>query len=229
MKNIEMYQEKYFTNLEEIFNKQTYFLRNRVNNVFDLVGYVKGKKILDIGTANGLFAIESVKKGATSIGLDFSKVALRNARTNAFNSHTTVELVCADCSILPFKSNIFDILILADLVEHLDQYLYNKLIEECWRVLKKNGRIAIYTPNREHIFDQLRKRNIILSKFEEHTNLMNMEEVVNVLKRNNFSIEKAYYRSSHIPIFNKVESLINHIPKFGKIFMRRINVLGMKI
>jgi 2-polyprenyl-3-methyl-5-hydroxy-6-metoxy-1,4-benzoquinol methylase len=229
MKNIEMYQEKYFNNLEEIFNTQTYFLRNRVINVFDLVGHVKGKKILDIGTANGLFAIESAKKGATSIGLDFSKVALRNARKNTSNSLTNVEFVCAECSTLPFKSNIFDILILADLVEHLDQNLYNKLIEECWRILKKGGLIAIYTPNREHIFDQLRKRNIILSRFNEHTNLMNMDEVITVLKKNNFSIEKSYYRNSHIPVFNKVESLINHIPKYKKFFMRRINVLGMKI
>ena len=101
-----MYQEKYFNNLEEIFNTQTYFLRNRVINVFDLVGHVKGKKILDIGTANGLFAIESAKKGATSIGLDFSKVALRNARKNTSNSLTNVEFVCAECSTLPFKSNI---------------------------------------------------------------------------------------------------------------------------
>lgn len=229
MKNIDMYQEKYFINLNEIFNKQTYFLRNRVTNVFDLIGNVKGKKILDLGTANGLFAIESVKKGAFSIGLDFSKVALRNARKNAFNLYTNVELICADCSILPFKPNSFDILILADLVEHLDQYLYNKLIEESWRVLKRGGLIAIYTPNREHIFDQMRKRNIILSRFKEHTNLMNMEEVVTVLKRNNFFIEKAYYRNSHIPVLNKIESLMNHIPKIKKLFMRRINVLGMKI
>lgn len=223
-----MYDEKYFIRIQEILDKQTFFLRDRINNVFELVGNVKDKKVLDIGTANGLFAIESSKKGATSIGLDFSIMALRNARSFSIAKSTNVEFVCGDGTILPFKSNVFDILILADLVEHLNKSLYDDLIKECWRILKNGGLIAIYTPNKEHLIEQLRKRNLILSRFKDHTNLMNMEEVVTVLKTNHFSIEKMYYKNSHVPIFNNIEVILSHLPGIKKFFGRRINVLCRK-
>lgn len=228
MNNIEMYHESYSVNLQETFDKKMSFLKNRIKNVFELIGPVKGKKILDIGTSNGLFAIECSKKGATSFGLDFSKIALRSARLVSIQKSMDIEFVCGECSILPFKSNIFDVLILADLVEHLNKPLYDNLIGECWRVLKKGGLIAIYTPNSEHIIEQLRNKNLILSSFKEHTNLMNMGEVATVLEKNNFFIVKKYYKQSHIPIFNVMETILSHLPIINKNFRRRINVLGRK-
>lgn len=228
MENKEIYGDSYFSNLENIYKNQTFFVKDRIRNIFDLIGPIYGIKILDLGTANGLVSIECAKRGALSIGLDFSKVALRNAKTCANQSSIDVRFVCSDCSILPFKSESFDMLLLVDLVEHLDKSLYEKTIMECYHVLKKRGRIVIYTPNKEHFIDQLRKRNFILPAFKGHTNLMNMEEVIYVLKKNNFLIEKAYYRCSHIPIFNLLESFLINLPIFKKFFGRRICVLGRK-
>jgi 2-polyprenyl-3-methyl-5-hydroxy-6-metoxy-1,4-benzoquinol methylase len=228
MENKEIYADSYFSNLESIYKKQTFFVKNRIRNVFELIGPLHGIKILDLGTANGLVSIECAKQGALSIGLDFSKVALKNAKRSANQSSVDVEFVCSDCGILPFKSESFDMLVLADLVEHLDKSLYEKTIMECYHVLKKGGRIMIYTPNKEHFIDQLRKRNIILPTFRGHTNLMNMEEVITILKKNNFLIEKAYYRPSHIPIFNLFESFMIYLPIFNKFFGRRICILSKK-
>lgn len=228
MKNEEIYCENYFSDMQKIYQKQTFFINDRFHNVSELIGDARGIKILDLGTANGMFAIECAKQGAFSIGLDFSKIALNNAKKFADISSVDVEFICSDCSILPFQSDSFDMLLLIDLVEHLDKSLYEKTIIECYRVLKCNGRIAIYTPNKEHMIEQLRKRNIILSAFRGHTNLMNMVEVVNVLQKYNFSIEKAYYKCSHIPIFNILESFLVYFPIIKKYFRRRICVLGRK-
>lgn len=228
MKNDDIYNEDFFLNLNEIYKKQKFFLNDRIFNVLELILPVNKIRILDIGTANGLFAIECSKKGAFSIGVDLSKVALNNAQRFANKTSAEVRFICSDSSILPFRSNSFDMVILVDLVEHLTKSLYEKTIKECNRILKNGGRIAIYTPNKEHLIEKLRKRNLILSSFRGHINLMNMKEIVEVLENQQFLIEKAYFKPSHIPIFNKFELILAYLPIYGKLFKRRICVLGKK-
>lgn len=228
MINDKVYDNIYFSDLDKIYERQTHFKKNRMNNVLELIGQVNGLKILDLGTANGLFAIECARNGAFSVGLDFSKIALKNAKNFANISNMEIDAICSDCSILPFKSNSFDLILLVDLVEHLNMALYEKTIKECYRVLKYGGRIALYTPNKEHLIERLRKRNIFLSTFTEHTNLMNLQEVLIILKKSNFLIEKAYFRPSHIPFFNALETILIPLFKNGNLFGRRICVLGKK-
>lgn len=48
---------------------------------------------------------------------------------------------------LPFNNNFFDSVSCIELVEHLTKSQANKVIKECYRVLKKDGTLYLTTPN----------------------------------------------------------------------------------
>jgi len=46
MPDDEIYNNKYFLDLEKIYQNQTFFTKNRIFNVFQLIGMTKDLKIL---------------------------------------------------------------------------------------------------------------------------------------------------------------------------------------
>lgn len=46
----------------------------------------------------------------------------------------------------PFRDNEVHILIIPHIVEHLDHKVVWKFFDECWRIIKPNGQMAISTP-----------------------------------------------------------------------------------
>jgi SAM-dependent methyltransferase len=95
------------------------------------------KKILDIGCSLGRIISISPEKIQ---GIDIDNDALKIAKERGYNvkyANVTKKL--------PFKNNSFDAIYCSHLVEHLDDPLY--LMKEIKRILKKNGRGVIITPD----------------------------------------------------------------------------------
>ena len=53
--------------------------------------------------------------------------------------------VKADGQFLPFRSGVFTKIIMLDLIEHVQSC--NRLLRECYRVIKKEGKLYLTTPN----------------------------------------------------------------------------------
>lgn len=96
-------------------------------------------KVLDVGAFNGELSLH-LPKGAEYIGLDLQPVPLRDVfQWNINESH----------SALPFDRNRFDTIVVADVFEHI---LYpDALLDECYRVLKDNGRAVFSFPNEKGV------------------------------------------------------------------------------
>jgi len=62
------------------------------------------------------------------------------------NSFSDINLLCGSSSSLPFKNNSLDLVILQDVLEHLDNR--EKLINNIYNLLNDNGMIYLSTPNR---------------------------------------------------------------------------------
>lgn len=60
---------------------------------------------------------------------------------------------------MPFKSNTFDYIISEHLIEHLSREEGKKMVKECFRILKKGGKIRISTPNIAFIASLYKKNN----------------------------------------------------------------------
>lgn len=109
----------------------------------ELVG--KGLKILDVGAGEGSTSrLFSQNNFVVSLEPKFERVK-RNEKNDSLSP------VIADSLSLPFKYNYFDLMILQDVIEHLN--INKKLIDDLTSLLKKNGIIYLSTPNRFSILN----------------------------------------------------------------------------
>lgn len=99
----------------------------------------------------------------------------------------SIELVNGNALQLPFSDNSFDLIIIQDVIEHLDNH--QNFNDEIKRVLNKNGTIYLSTPNKLSIFNFIS---------DPHFGL----PIISVLKRNSikkyflkFFRKKDFYRS----------------------------------
>lgn len=122
--------------------------------------YVKkmnGKTILDVGCGLGGFGIASKKMGAKFVGIDISNEIYR-ARQMASGQ---LELLKSDGRDIPFKSNVFDIVVSIGTLEHIKNP--DRFVAEMLRVLKPKGFIFLfYGPNRKfHWLDNPDHKKIV--------------------------------------------------------------------
>jgi SAM-dependent methyltransferase len=96
----------------------------------------KGGRVLDIGSGEGMIFKDS---GLRPIQLDISPTRLQRAKQ--YNSL----LVCADAYAMPFKDEVFDIVLLVAMLEHVSTP--KDVLTEAQRVLRGGGHSVIVVPN----------------------------------------------------------------------------------
>jgi len=92
-----------------------------------------GISLLDIGSGTGLLMKYAKKYFKNVYGIDLSTKMLK--KTPGYN------VLCSDCSFLPFKDETFDVVTVFAVLHHL--YDYYSLFAEAYRVLRKGG--ILYT------------------------------------------------------------------------------------
>ena len=101
-------------------------------SVFELLGDVKEKKILDFGCGTGIYAKILTKKGAIVKGFDISEEMIKIARKN----NLKLDLRLGSGYKIPFNEK-FDIVIACLVLDYFNDW--NKVFKEISRVLNKNG------------------------------------------------------------------------------------------
>jgi ubiquinone/menaquinone biosynthesis C-methylase UbiE len=145
-------------------------------------------KHLDIGCGPGTF-IGLIKK-AESIGIDISKNQILYAKKNYSNNHKSFYVFKKK---IPLKDNSIDTITLIELIEHLNKIDLAKLMFECMRILKKNGKIIITTPNYFSLWPLLELiLNFIspISYKHQHINKFDKKKLKNFLINHNLKIDK---------------------------------------
>lgn len=109
--------------------------------LFELLGPVAGKTILDVGCGDGSFASELAQRGADVTGLDPDPVMIAVARHQAGIERIQLRLVEGKAETLPFADAEFDrVLAVAALCFVPDA---QRAVAEMARVTKPGGRLFI--------------------------------------------------------------------------------------
>src|SRR5690606_38674699 len=112
--------------------------------------------LLDLGCGMGTFTIEAAGRGARAIGVDPAPAAVRAARAVAAAERAErAHFIRADAARLPVHEASADVVLAADLTEHLDDVTLARILREAGRVLRAGGRLVLYTPDRQHAFERL--------------------------------------------------------------------------
>jgi len=223
------YDETYGVNLKvetHIDLLKSSFQQYRIAKVLEIYTPGKDEQVLDLGCAQGTFCFALAPLCRQITGVDYSSKTIDVCNMLLQKSpYSNIQFVCADAQHTGLKSESYDTIISADLFEHLYPEVSEKVLDECKRLLKKGGKLVIWTPHRGHILEILKNNNIILKRGIGHVDYKSMDRLLGSLLKRNFSIQKAYYAESHIPVFRVLERLlISVLP----LFRRRIAILAEK-
>src|SRR5690606_32254570 len=156
------YDDAYFADLSERYRTRNRFARRRIANVLSLLPPLAGRTLIDLGCGMGTFTIEAAKRDALAIGIDPAPAAVQAARFVAQAERADrAYFVRADAARLPLGDGVADIVLAADLTEHLDDVTLARILREALRTLRPGGRLVLYTPERAHFLERLRDRGIL--------------------------------------------------------------------
>ena len=189
------YDETFVATMARAYLNQTPWTRLRLSAVRDLVEPKEGDRVLDLGCAAGAVSHFLSTFGCQTVGIDGAERAIEAARI----TFPALRFEQADVSALPFKDSSFDKAIAADLVEHLDDSTFRRMLLEARRVLVEGGTLAIYTPNPLHVIERLKQREVLLAQNPTHVGLRRADELLLELDSAGYAVEHADWSASFIP------------------------------
>jgi len=98
-------------------------------------------RILDIGCGTGVYEDLLSPLSEFIVGIDLEKESLKKGASN-----DKIGFVLADAGALPFKSDSFGVLLILEVLEHVNNL--DECLAEAHRVLERGGRLFITVPNR---------------------------------------------------------------------------------
>ncbi len=221
--NRDHYNTEYHRGILEKFHRETIYQRDKNNNVLRLVEPDQNDVILDVGCSSGGSSFLMAESGANITGVDFDEQAIDVA--NEYRDRHSE--IYSNCTFLVSRAEevISDLtpnkVIMIDFVEHIaDESLHNILRQLADR--RVDWTLYIYTPNRRHWIEQLKKRNWLIRQDPTHIALRDMKETVKILADSGFETTSMYFRPSHLPGIRYLESLFSKLPIIDSLFRRRL-------
>lgn len=203
------------------------FTRYRISKALQIYTPNRNERILDLGCGPGTFCFAVAPLCREVVGLDPSRenIDLCNKLLTK-SQYSNIKFVCSDAQGTQLQSESYDVIICADFFEHQSPEDFERALDECRRILKKGGKLAILTLYRWHIIEILKNNNTVFKSDTNCVDYKTMDRLLKALSKRYFLIKKSYYIESHIPIFCSIERLLL---RFLPILRRRIAILAEKI
>jgi 2-polyprenyl-3-methyl-5-hydroxy-6-metoxy-1,4-benzoquinol methylase len=178
---------------------------DRIKIIDALIPDGHAKHAIDVGCGPGYFSKLLSRKGWNTTAIDTSRVYIENAKSYATETHAGDAI-----SVLSkIPSELYDLAILLEIVEHMPKMQGQTLIEQASRVLKPGGKLIISTPNKispeglggYYWGEKIRRRN--WNAWDStHVYIYSSWEIVRVLKACNLVVDKitGYHYKGRLPV-----------------------------
>jgi len=207
-------------------DRESPFQRYRVEKVTAIHPPMPGDRVVDLGCGWGTFGFALADRVGEIVGVDFSERSVEICRRLLAESpHANLSFVQADAGDTGLEGGAWNVVIAADLFEHLYPDDSRRVAAEAFRLLAPGGRFVTWTPNRGHVLEALKSRDILMKRDITHVDYKSMTDMKRLLSEAGFGIERAYYAESHVPGLRTVERALQPVLPFLR---RRIAVLGRK-
>ncbi len=172
--------------------------RRRVRTILEYLEPQPADRILDVGCGRGFYLNFLHRLTSCSlVGVDLDPAVLLRARRHL---PTSVTLLQADATSLPFPAASFDKMILSEILEHLPEE--RPALAEAHRVLRPGGVLAVTVPYRDYPFwwdpiNKVRERwgrpplrgDFLGGIWARHERLYGREELVSRVQEAGFQVE----------------------------------------
>ncbi len=137
------YAEEWWTSGSPRFRSLQNLTPFRLSLISELIGDLRGKRVLDLGCGGGLIAVPLLEKGVEVTGVDLSAESIEAAKVA---SRGRGKFIVGDICSLDFPSSSFDCVLIVDVLDHIPHF--SKVLSEASRVLKSQGKLFVGTLNR---------------------------------------------------------------------------------
>jgi 2-polyprenyl-3-methyl-5-hydroxy-6-metoxy-1,4-benzoquinol methylase len=211
---------------EHLVDLDSPFQTYRVHKVLQIFEPTREARVVDLGCGWGTFCFALGHRIREMVGVDFSQKSIDFCEAEAARRGLdSLRFVRADARATGLSQGAYDLIIAADLFEHLYADDSLLVLDECRRLLRKGGRLAIWTPHRGHFLEILKNHNILMKADPTHVDYKSMARLKRMLSDAGFLVEKAYYAESHLPILSDLERML--LPTIP-LLRRRIAMLGIR-
>jgi ubiquinone/menaquinone biosynthesis C-methylase UbiE len=123
-----------------------------------VLGDVRGKKILDVGSGHGNCALNLAKWGAQVTSIDISPKMIEGCRKRAAKLNVSVDFQVMNAENLAFQDREFDLVVGFRTIHHLPDI--GRFYREAYRVLKISGAMVLVEPQKYNPFVEFGRRFI---------------------------------------------------------------------
>jgi SAM-dependent methyltransferase len=170
---------------------QVYSNEGRIPAELARVRPLAGARVLEVGAGSGRDSLLLAQAGAKPVTLDYTREALHIIQRLARREGVAIDLVCADCTRMPFRTGAFDVVFHQGLMEHFRDP--SPLLQENHRVLKQGAHLLVDVPQRYHAYTVMKHILIALGRWfagwETEYSIGQLERLV---ERHGFRVRHAY-------------------------------------
>lgn len=158
-------------------------------------------KLLDIGVGYGYLEKKFEKSNISVYGIDISPKSIFRAKSLYKGT-----FVIASTNAIPFKNNLFDVVCIPEVLEHLYDFESSVALNEVRRVLKHNGKLIVSVP----LYDEVYPNHP-----SGHVRVFTPEKLFDELYKFGFKVVKKKYLSAFASLY-LIKSFINMVLKIRR-------------
>jgi len=198
--------------------------------VKSLMGDIKGKKILEIGSGLGIHLVEMARKGAFVTGVDLSEERIKFAKELIAqnNLEEFIEVYVMDAENLKLNDDSFDIIYGYDVLMYFDGK-FGKFLEQCKRLLKNDGQGIFAEPLKNNPFAYLYRSLLAPKEWNNFTTYLKFNHLNQFKEHFSNANFKTFYLFGFLSFYWKTQAPNEKIFKKLEKWLYRVDEKIMKI